>query len=145
MNLMHKIYIEAENIAYSNQKKYYYLLNSNSVTVNEGFNSTRLIDKYEVSIDRYNYIKERYPKLVENDIYLISNTINLYLYENKDVEDFLNKNNAYSKIKKMFSLKILLYPFKFKQKVLMILFFTNKKLCKKINRIYKNKKEKIKL
>lgn len=145
MNLMHKIYIEAGNIAFSNQKKYFYLLNESSVTVKEGENSPRLIDKYEVSIDRYNYIKKYYPKMIENDIYLISNTISLYLYDNKEVNEYLDKNNAYKLIKEMFDLKVLFYPFKLKRKIMIILFFINKKLCIKINKKYNNKKNKIKL
>lgn len=138
MNVMHKIIIEAKKIAYSNQKKYYYLLHSNSVTAKEGINLKRLIDKYEVSVDRYNYIKKYYPNMMENDIFLINNTILLYLFENKELDEFLNKNKAYEKIKSIYSFKkLFFYKFSVKQKIRIILFFINKNFCKYINRIHK--------
>ena len=76
--------------------------------------------------------------MMENEIFLINNTIVLYLIENKELDIYLNKNKAYERIKNMYSFKeIFFYKISNKQKIKIILFFINKKFCKFIIRIYK--------
>ena len=140
MTVVHKLIIKTKRIAYSNQIKYFYFRHTGAVTYRKNIKLERNIDKYLVSKERYEYIKKIYPNLIENDIYLISNTIILYLEDNKELIKYLDNDNAYQMIKKLFNLKILFYPMKISSKIRIILFFINRKLCKKIyNKVRENK------
>lgn len=133
----HKLVIKAKNIVYSNQYKYFYYINSNSISYEKNIKTDRSIDKYNASLERYNYIKNIYLDLIENDIYLINNTISLYLLNDQELNKYLDSKNAYKFIKKLYTFKVFFYPLKITTKLKIILFFINKKLCHKLTKLYK--------
>ena len=145
MTITHKIAILADKIAYSNQIKYYYLRHRESVTANESKNVRRYIDKYEVAIDRYNYIKNIYPNFIENEIGLIRVITVLYLTKSKEVEQFLKEKNVINLFRKLFSFKILFSNIKLKEKIKIYLFAINPKIYKFIANKYQNIRYKYKM
>jgi len=71
VNITYKLMLKTDEIVYSNQIKYYYLRHKNAITAKEKENLERSIDNYNVSVERYNYIKNIYPRFKENDIGMI--------------------------------------------------------------------------
>lgn len=138
----YKIVIKADKIVYSNQKKYYYLKHLNAATVSGDEKPERAIDFYKASMERYNDVKKIYPDLIENDIGMLRNILRLYLAKNKEVENFLDKENAIKYFRKIFSFKMLTSHIKFKEKIKLILFEINPKLYKKLGKSYRENKYK---
>lgn len=136
VTVTYKLMIEADKTAYSNQIKYYYLRHKNAVTSKEKENAKRSIDNYKVSIDRYNYIKNLYPDFIYNDIGMIRVITMLYLRDNKELDDFLNEQNAMELFKKLFSFKVFTCPIKFKEKIKILLFLISPRFCKFVDRKY---------
>ena len=141
----YKLALEVNKISYSNQIKYYYLRHRNATTATQSKNTKRSIDKYNVSIERYNYIKNIYPKFKENNIGMIRVILMLYLNDDKELDNFLEVQNAMKLFKKLFTLKILFCNISFNEKIKIILFRINPKLCRYINRKYKSKIAKYKM
>lgn len=124
----YKIVLAVDKIAYSNQVKYYYLRHKDSILGKK--KAEHSIDLYKASLERYDYIKNIFPKLKENEICVNSIIMYLYLQENSKVQDFLKEQDAFKLFKKMFSFKILICKMKFRDKIKIILFRINPKLCK---------------
>ena len=141
----HKLVIKAKNIACSNQIKYYFLRHKSSITAQNNKRLDRLIDNYKASIERYEYIKEIYPNMVQNEIFLIGNIMRLYLEENSELDKYLDENGAKIKLKECLTYKVILYPMKPTLRIKIILFITNLDLCRHINRRYGSKKYKYKM
>ena len=137
-DVTHKLVINAQKIAYSNQIKYYYLKNPTGITSNAPKNTERSKNLYKVFIERHAYIKKIYLDLIENDIGLLRHIIKLYLLDDTKVEEFLNEQNAEGKIKELFSYKMLFCNINIRIKLLFVLFRISPKLCKKINRKYQH-------
>ena len=85
-------------------------------------NPERTMDFYKASVERYNYIKAIYPDLIENDICIEGIIINSYLHNNKDVQNFLNNENAISFYNSLFKFDIMRYDISFNEKIKMVLF-----------------------
>ncbi|MCR5185528.1 MAG: glycosyltransferase [Clostridia bacterium] len=145
MVVTHKLVIKAEKIAYSNQIKYYFLRHSKSITANGKVNIDRYIDNYKASVERYNYIKERYPDMVENNVFMVENVIRLYLDGSKELRDYLDNNNARDYLNKRNVTQIMSFPINIRRKIKIVLFMANSKLCFAINELYKSKKYKYKI
>ena len=138
VTVTYKICIEAEQIAYSNQKKYYYLRHKNSIT-GKG-NEERSIDLYKACIERYEYIKKIYPNFIENDIGLILIIIHIYCCNGDKLKKYLEEKNAIKLIRSLFSNKILKAKVRIKEKIKILLFVLNPKLYKLIREKYKKLK-----
>lgn len=136
----YKLVLVPDKIAYSNQIKYYYLKNKNSITVSKNKDINRGIDRYKVSIERYEYIKNLYPNIFENDIGLFRTIALLYCEGEKELCDFLKKEGALKLFKKLFSIKFVLYKLKFREKIRIILFRLNPRLCRFITNKYQSVK-----
>lgn len=141
----HKLVISASKIAYSNQIKYYYLRHKNATTAKEIFDIDRSIDYYLVTYDRYKYIKELYPSLVENNINMLRTIAILYLRSISELDDFLNNQNALKLFKKVFTFKVITCKLSFKEKTKIILFRISPKLCKFIYKKYQSSNTKYKM
>lgn len=138
-----KLILKVDNIAYSNQIKYYYLRHSQSIT---GINRTeRLIDLYKASNERYVYIKNIYNDFIENEIGLILLTMEIYFNNNKEVDKYFKENKVIKNTKKLFSFKILKSNISTKIKIKIILFMINSKLCRLVAKKYQNVKYKYKM
>ncbi len=125
----YKLILKTKNIVYSNQIKYLHINNCESISNIKSNDETREIDRYKVCIERYKYIKKKYPELIENDIALIQIISRLYSKKNKKIKEYLIENNALKKYKKIFSLeKIKKCKLKKSTKIKLILFRINPKL-----------------
>ena len=133
MNYTHKLVMRSDGVLYSNQIKYFYLKRNDSVS-GKTSSKERLIDIYEVSLNRYKYIKREYPKLIDNDAGMLRIIINIYLKDR--INDYLDKVNFRDTYNEIFSLKILFSRVGFREKIKMILFRTNPKLNKNLINIY---------
>lgn len=133
--LTYKIIIKCDFILYSNQIKYYYLRNSDSITIKNKTDLKRNIDRYYVFLERYNYINERYPKLISNRLGLLRNIVLLYTKQNSKLHEFLDKQNVKKLYKELFTIKVLWYKMRLMDKIIIILFRISPKLynfCLKI-------------
>lgn len=127
----YKLAIAAEKIAYSNQQKYYYLKHKNSITVGQNSDYGRMTDYYKASFERYNFIKQAYPNLIENDIGMMRNIIKTYIVKNPNIEKFLEEQDAITFFKELFSFKILFSRIHIKLKIVIFAFRINPRLLKK--------------
>ena len=130
ITVTYKLVLEAGKITYSNQQKYYYLRHSNSITATKKYDTLRAMDKYNVSVERYDYIKKIFPEFAENDIGLIRIIPFLYIEGNEKMLDFLKNKGAFDIYKKLFSFKVMTCKLKPIEKTKLILFRINPKLCK---------------
>lgn len=135
MALTHKLIMKTDKIACSNVTKYYYLRHGENITSKEP-SLERMMDEYNVSLERYSYIKNVYPDFVENDFALLQIIVKFYLKDKKELKEFLNNNEAIKLFKKVFSFKILKCDVNFREKIKIILFRINPTLNKKIIDIY---------
>ena len=139
--IVYKLILKVEKIAYSNQVKYYYLQRKDSITGIRKEN--RSIDLYKAVVERYNYIKNIYPNLIENDICLISKVLMLYGEDKEKLQDFLKQEQAEKMVKKLISWKVFKFNVSKKIKIKMLLFKLNPKMYKKISKKYKEKNYKM--
>ena len=142
VTIIHKIYIDNRKIAYSNLKKYYYIKHDTNITVLNKVD--RSIDLYYAIIERYKYVKELFPNLIENEIGVL-NTINrLYLLNKPELNEFLKEINAKKVYNEHFTLRILkTSSIGIKAKIRLILFRINSKICVNTMNIYLFVKRKI--
>ena len=127
--------MRVDKIACSNQIKYYYVRNEESITAKKP-STERLIDIYNVYVERYNFIKKEYPNLIENNIAVLKIIIELYLKNNEEIVNYLDKHEAIEVYKKVFTFKILKSNIVFREKVKIILFRISPKLNKIMVDIY---------
>lgn len=128
----YKLAIQAENIAYSNQIKYYYLSNNEGISISKNENYDRSIDIYKASLERYKYIKNIYPNFIENEIGMMIVIARLYLRKNPDILNFLQENSTLKLYKQLFSIKIFKAKLGFREKIKLLLFRISPKIYKKI-------------
>jgi len=138
-DVTHRLVINTDRIAYSNQIKYYYFKNPNGITAYAQKNTLRSINLYKVSVERYEYIKKYYPESIENNICLLRSTIKLYLRDDEELQNYLKDQNADKYIKELFSYKMIFKWINIKIKILFIIFRINPKLCKDIYTKYQRK------
>lgn len=139
----YKLVLATEKISYSNQKKYYYLQHVSSITYNN--NPNRAIDLYKATLERYYYIKNIYPDLIENDIGTIYRIIFTFFNKDEKVQKFLKEEQAVKLVRKMFSFKILKTKIAAKTKIKILLFVISPQLCKYIDKKYHNKNNQYKM
>ena len=137
----HKIILKSKNIIYSNQIKYFYFNNSEGISHMKENDLDRAIDRYNSCIERYEYIKNIYPDLIENDISLIQNIARLYRNNNVNVKKYLDDKSAVKLYKKLFSFKKLFKcDMNIKSKIKLCIFRFSPKLHNIIVKKYLNKK-----
>jgi len=101
----YKLTLKTNKIINSNQIKYMHVNNCESISNKRLNDETREIDRYKACIERYEYIRKKYPELIENDIVLIQIISRLYSKNNQRIKEYLIENDALKKYKKIFSLK----------------------------------------
>ena len=138
----HKVIIKTNNIIYSNQIKYYHLKNSDSICRKKYEDFDRIIDLYNATLERYNYINNIYPNFLENNYSTLELLTQIYLRKNKKIIKYLNENGIKKNYNNIFSFKVLNCNISFKQKLKLILFRISPKLSSIINNIYLNYAEK---
>ena len=132
----HKLIIEAKQIVYSNQIKYFYFKNENAITSKNKEDFKRNIDIYESSIERYNYIKKYYPNLLENKLGVLITIEMIYLRSNGKIKKYLKEKNALKLYKKLFSFKIFKCDIPFNIKLRLLIFYISSLLYEVIIKTY---------
>ena len=136
--VVYKLVIEAQKIVYSNQIKYYFLKHRNSVTTKGYEDFERSKDFYIATIERYNNIKKIYPDFLENKLGVLKHIVKLFVLENPQIEKYIIEQNGLQLFKKLFSLRMFKCHIAFKEKIKILLFAINPKLCKYINKKYQS-------
>lgn len=124
----YKLIIKSKKIIYSNQIKYFYYRNQDSVTIKKKHDLNRNIEIHKVLIQRYYDIKEMYPSLIENDISMAKGIIMLYSRNNKELRKYLDNEGTLQWFKKIYSIKMLKYKFGKRLKLKFIIFSISPKL-----------------
>ena len=124
--IVYKLFIKAKTIAYSNQKKYFYIRNSTGITGSK--NPYRAIDQYYVAKERYDYIEKIYPNMIENKIAVLIAIVDSYNHNSPISDEFIEKNNIYKEYKEIFSLRFLFTNLSIKHKIKLILYRINPKI-----------------
>lgn len=142
MAFTYKLIMKTEKIVCSNQIKYYYLKHSESICGKKA-SVERLIDIYDVDVERYNYVNEVYPDLIENKTSILQMIVRSYLKNDEKLEKYLNNHDALKLYKQIFSLKILKCNIGIREKIKIILFRISPKLNKLIINIYLKIKKRV--
>ena len=144
--LTYKIMARCDYVVCSNQTKYFYLRNVNSITVKNKTDLNRNIDRYYAFLDRYHYIDELYPNMLANRLGLLRNIVLLYTNQNEDFHIFLDEQGTKKIFKDNFTIKVLGYNMKLMDKITIVLFKIHPKfynICLyvylKIKNIFKKK------
>ena len=95
--VVYKLALKLEKLVFSNQVKYYYLKHSESIVSKH--RTEWIIDLYDAAIERYNYIKNIYPDLIENDICILKLLIDICNYNDKEVDKYLKEKSKRKKKK----------------------------------------------
>ena len=130
----YKLYIKAKKIVYSNQIKYFYLRHKESILGKKPFERSK--DMYNATLERYEHLKTIYPNMVENEICVLYIITSLYIQDEKELQEFLIEQGAIEVFKKMFTMKVLTCSARFGDKLKIVLFRINPKLCNWIVRKY---------
>ena len=121
--VIYKMLLDINKVAYGRCVKYYYLKHQGSILARN--NPKRAKDFYNASIERYEYIKNIYPDMIENDICLLSMITTIYQHNDKDVNKYLIDHDAKKIFNKLFSFKVLKYKIPLKEKLKLIMFRIN--------------------
>lgn len=117
----YKLFDHSKVIVLGNQKKYFYLQREGSIVNQKSLDL--YIDKFELTVERYQYLKVKYPDLIENDIDMLDKILRLCQIDNKEIEQYIEKNHVmklyYQIIKDKKSLKSKM-TFKMKMKILIL-------------------------
>lgn len=127
----YKLFDKANKIIKGNQKKYFYLQRMGSIVNNKTIDL--FIDKYELSFERYNYLKNKYGEVIENETDMVQKILELYqikditVYKyieekriNKILENILNQKNVKKNLTLKLRVKLILL--KFNKKIYRIIF-----------------------
>ena len=132
--VIYKLYLNANKIAYSNQKKYFYLKRNDSISIKRS--KERQIDMYKACLERYDYLKKVWPNYIENEAGLLLMIFKLYYYDYKKIKDFYKAEKVKKKYNEIFSLKVLKCDLRTNDKIKIILFRISPKLSKLVTKIY---------
>ena len=132
--VVYKLALKLEKLVFSNQVKYYYLKHSESIVSKH--RTEWVIDLYDAAIERYNYIKNIYPDLIENDICILKLLIDICNYNDKEVDKYLKEKKAKKLYNKLFSFKVLKYKLPFEDKFKFIVYRISPRLLRLITKIY---------
>lgn len=101
----YKLLDKSNKIVVSNVPKYYYLQRSNGIMLSKSTNMW--IDYYELSLERYKYIKDKYPEMIENDISLLILIMYLYDTDNKDFIKYLKDHKVKQLYNKLYNFRMI--------------------------------------
>lgn len=125
------IFDNAENIVVGSEKKYYYLQRSDSIVNTKCYDLE--VDKFELALKRYKYIKERYPNICENYIYFLKIILSIYRAKIPGIEEYIEKSNIINEYNEILKYKKIYWKkVDIKTKIKCFIFNLNKKIYKKI-------------
>lgn len=136
----YKLALNTNLVAYSGQIKYVYYKNNDSITYKN--KSDRQIDMYKASIQRYEYLKNLYPDMMENNVGMIKKGMYTFFNEKEEVQDFWNKNKCLKQLRSLFDFRIYFSKIGIGLKIKITLFLIAPKLYRIIRKKHYCKKEK---
>lgn len=125
----YKLLLKCDKVANSNQIKHFYLRNRNSSTNANNIDVDRYIDEFNAVMEKHKYIEKIYPKLLENDICILRYISKHYCFDNDILNEYLNKKNAKKIFIKYFSYRVFFSKLRGFEKIKIILFRINPRLC----------------
>ena len=137
--LTYKLILKSDKTVYSNLIKYFHYENKESISNKKELDFNRNCDRYKVCIERYNYIKNIYPNMIENEIAMLQCIARLYRIKNNDIKVYLKENNALKLYKELYSKEVLKSDINKLTKIKLFLFRINPKIHNFIVNIYLKK------
>ena len=107
ISFTYKVILKAKKVVYGNDIKYYHFINKDSISIKAMNDYKRNIDRYKASIERYKHIKKIIPDLKENDVALMQTIARLYRIHEKNLRDYLKKEDALKKYRRLYNNKLL--------------------------------------
>ena len=132
--VVYKLALKVKKIAFSNKTKYYYLRHKESIVAKHKTEWT--IDLYDAAIERYNYIKNIYPDLIENDICILKLLIDINNFNDKKVDKYLKEKKAKKLYNKLFSFKVLRSKISFEDKFKIVIYRVSPRFLRFITKVY---------
>ena len=124
----YKLFDASKKIVFCNKTLYYYFKRENSIVNNK--KPSLYIDKYELSKERYLFIKKKYPSILENDIDMLNKILSIYKQKkNKQIYEYLSNHDVmklYFDIMKNIDKFKNNIPFKMKLKILLFKIYNYK-------------------
>lgn len=124
----YKLFDASKKIVFCNKTLYYYFQRENSIVNNK--KPSLYIDKYELSKERYLFIKKKYPSILENDIDMLNKILSIYKQKkNKQIYEYLSNHDVmklYFDIMKNIDKFKNNIPFKMKLKILLFKIYNYK-------------------
>ena len=134
ITVMYRVYLNTDKVVYSNRIKYFYMRHSNSA---ESLRKReRTIDNYEAALERYSYLKERFPDFMENDICILLMIFNMYFYSYEKIKDYYHEKFIKKQYNQLFSLRLLKCHFCIDDKIKLLLFRISPRLSRMVTKIY---------
>lgn len=136
----YKLVINTNKIAYGEEIKYFYFKNNESITYKN--KADRQIDMYKASMERYEYVKNIYPDMMENNVGMIKKGMYTFFNEKEEVQEFWNKNKCLKQLRNIFDFRIYFSKIEIGLKIKITLFLIAPNLYRKIRKKHYCKKEK---
>lgn len=136
----YKLVINTNKIAYGEEIKYFYFKNNESITYKN--KADRQIDMYKASMERYEYVKNIYPDMMENNVGMIKKGMYTFFNEKEEVQEFWNKNKCLKQLRNIFDFRIYFSKIEIGLKIKITLFLIAPKLYRIIRKKHYCKKEK---
>ena len=129
----YKLFMKSNKIVCGSEVKYFYVQRKGSILHNK--QTKFYIDYYEMAVERFNDIKKYYSEIESNYITMLYSMFFLISVSNKEVQEYVNKNNIIKDIEKIISdIKKLKIKVEWKDKIKLLLYKTNIKLFQIISR-----------
>lgn len=137
----YKLFYLSNKITIGNERKYYYLQRDDSILHKKNFSFYK--DFFELTLEKYKFIKEKYPEIIENDIDMVNKILTLYFEQSEGMEKYIETYNdeLMSLFNQITTDKNFKKSIDMKMRVKLALFKANKKLFIKISQRKYNKKE----
>lgn len=130
----YKLVLEANKIVYSNQIKYNYYRHDESIISKK--RTKYMIDLYNGALERYEYVKNIYPDMLENETTLTLLIANIYFTNDKELLKYLDNVGARKTFKKLYSNKLLKCDMRNNDRIKLLLFRISPKILKFITISY---------
>lgn len=124
--VMYQLFYKSKNIVYNNKQMYFYVQRKNSILHRR--EKSLINNRFELSLEKYNFLKSKYPDMIENYKAMLEVCLETFQYLNTQEKKSLCIN-IYKEIP--YKMKIF-NMISIKSKIRYILFILNKKLYIKL-------------
>ena len=126
LGIMYLLFDKCDKISYNKNQLYYYVQREGSIL--HTLSKELLLDKLELSIKRYEYIKKSYPDMLENKKYIMEVCLDTYpiLKKGSELEKYCKNIIKFTEYKSFY------HQLTCKRKIKLFIYSINKRLYKKI-------------